>query len=162
MPIPPSLPLHPIVIHFPIAGTFFAAAALGIGIVRPAARPASLNTAALLLGAALLGGAAALASGWWWADQLGYLSGGWGPIPGPRALEGLAQRHAALGFSFVATDAAALGLTLVAHRRDRPPFLALGAIVVACLLVAATGHLGGTMVYAAPAPSDDISPAGAR
>jgi hypothetical protein len=149
-------------VHFPIAGAFFAAAALAIGVARPAARSASLNAAGLLLGAAVAGGIAAAVSGWLWADQLAYLAGGWGPIPGPKAVEGLARQHALLAISFVAVASVALGFVLAARRRERPPILALFAAVLACGLVAATGHLGGTMVHAPPAPSDEAAPPAAR
>ena len=159
MPIPPLLPLHPLVVHFPIAGAFFAAAALALAVARPLARSASLNAAALLLAAAVAGGTAALLTGWKWADQLAYLPGGWGPIPGPQAIEGLARQHALLAFAFVATEAIALALVFAARRRDRPPLLALVAAVLACGLVAAAGHAGGTMVHDPPVPRDAPLPA---
>lgn len=155
MPITPSLPLHPSLVHFPIAGTFFAAAALAFAVFRPRARSASLTAAALLLAAAMAGGIAAAVTGWLWADQLAYLAGGWGPIPGPKAVEGLAQQHALLAITFLAAVGIALTLALAARRRDRPPVLALLAAVLACGLVAAVGHIGGTMVHAPPAPTDD-------
>jgi uncharacterized membrane protein len=157
MPIPPALPLHPLVVHFPIAGAFFAAAALVLAFAHPKARSSSLTAAALLVGATVAGGIAALATGWQWAGQLAYLTGGWGPIPGPRAVEGLARKHALLAFSFVAVDAVALALILAARRRDRPPLLALLAVLTACGLVAAAGHVGGTMVYAVP--TNEAAPA---
>jgi uncharacterized membrane protein len=159
MPIPPGLPLHPLIVHFPIAGAFFAAATLALAVARPRARFASATAAALLLSAAVAGGIAALATGWQWADQLAYLPGGWGPIPGPQAIEGLARRHALLAFAFVAADAIALALVLASRRRNRPPVLALLAAVLACGLVAAAGHAGGTMVYDPPMLKDAPLPA---
>jgi uncharacterized membrane protein len=162
MPNPASLPLHAVVIHFPIAGAFFAGAALALGLFRPSARPSSLNAAALLLAATMAGGLAALVTGWLWADQLAYLAGGWGPIPGPKAVEGLARLHAILAFTFVSTASVALGLVLRARKRDRPPVAALLAAFLACCLVAAVSHLGGTMVHAPPAPKIDAADFRAR
>ena len=156
--MPPPLPLHPAIIHFPIAGTFFAVAALVLALVRPGARSASVTAAALLLAAALTGGIAAAVTGYLWADQLAYLSGGWGPIPGPKAVEGLAQKHALLAVAFLVAAASALALVLSARRRDRPTVLALLVTLVACGLVAATGYLGGTMVHAPPEPVDAAAP----
>ncbi len=151
MPLPAALPLHPVVIHFPIAGAFFAAAALALAVARPSARSSSVDAAALLLAATVAGGIAALVTGWLWADQLAYLGGGWGPVPGPKAVEGLAQRHALLAFAFVAAASAALGLVVRARKREGPPVAALLAGLLACCLVAAASHLGGTMVHAPPA-----------
>lgn len=151
----PSLPIHPVLVHFPIAAAFFAAGALALGILRPGARPAFLAGAALLLSVAVAGGVAATVSGWLWADQLAYLAGGWGPIPGPKAVEGLARTHALLAFGFIAAATTALALALRARRRDESPVLALLAALLACGLVAATGHLGGTMVHAPPAPASE-------
>ena len=162
MPSPASIPLHAVAVHFPIAGAFFAAAALAIGVARSSARSASLNTAALLLVATLAGGITAVVTGWLWADQLAYLAGGWGPIPGPMAVEGLARQHALLALAFVSVASVALALTLAARKRERPPVLALFAAVLACGLVAAAGHLGGTMVHAPPAPKDEASAPAAR
>ena len=157
MPVSPSLPIHPVIIHFPIAASFFAAGALALGVVRPRDRAASMTAAAFLLGIAVVGGVAALVTGWLWADQLAYLAGGWGPLPGPKAVEGLARKHAFLAFAFVAAAAVALALVLRARRRDQPPWLALLAAIVACGLVAAAGHLGGTMVHAPPEPGGGAS-----
>lgn len=149
----PSLPLHPAVIHFPIAAAFFAAGALALAHFRPGARAASLSAAALLLSVAVAGGLAAFVTGWRWADELAYLAGGIGPIPGPKAVEGLAQRHALLGLASVGTAAVALALVLRARRREAPPTLALLAALLASALVGATGHLGGTMVHNPPPPA---------
>ncbi len=151
----PSLPIHPVMAHFPIAAAFFAAGALALGLLRPAARPAFLAGAALLLSVAVAGGIAATVSGWLWADQLAYLAGGWDPLPGPKAVEGLARDHALLALGFVAAAAVALVLVLRARRRNDSPLLALLAALLACGLVAATGHLGGTMVHAPPVPASE-------
>ena len=138
-----DLPLHPAVVHFPVAGTFFAAGALALAVWKPAHRSASLAGAALLLAAAVAGGLAAAFTGWRWADQLAYLAGGWGPIPGPKAVEGLAQRHALLALAAIVAAAIALGLTLVARKREGTPLPALLAALLSCALMAATGHVGG-------------------
>jgi len=145
-----DVPIHPALVHFPVAGVFFAAGALALGLFRPAQRAAALAGAALLLAAAVAGGLAAALTGWRWADELAYLSGGWGPLPGPKAVEGLALRHALLGLAAVAAAALALGLTLLARRREGSPAPALLAALLACTLMAATGHVGGTMVHAPP------------
>lgn len=156
----PSLPLHPVVIHFPIAATFFAAGALLLGFLQPRARSASFVAAALLLGVAILGGVAGAVTGWLWADELAYLAGGWGPVPGPKAVEGLAQRHALLAAGFLVAAIVALTLVVVSRRRGEPRNLTVLALVVtllACGLVGATGHVGGTMVHAPPAPADEAA-----
>ncbi len=147
-----DLPLHPAVIHFPVAGAFFAAGALALAFWKPAHRSASLAGAALLLAATVAGGLGALVTGWRWADQLAYLAGGWGPLPGPKAVEGLAQRHALLALAAVAAAALALGLVLAARKREGSPLPALLAALLSCALMAATGHIGGTMVHAPPEP----------
>jgi uncharacterized membrane protein len=152
----PELPLHPAVVHFPVAGTFFAAGALAIAQWKPAHRAAALAGAALLLAAAVAGGLAAAFTGWRWADELAYLAGGFGPIPGPRAVEGLARRHALLALAAVAAAALALGLALLARRRDGSVLPALLAALLACALMAATGHVGGTMVHAPPEPAGTV------
>jgi uncharacterized membrane protein len=147
-----ELPLHPVVVHFPVAGVFFAAGALALGLWKPAHRPAALAGAALLLGASIAGGLAAAVTGWQWADQLAYLAGGWGPLPGPKAVEGLAQRHALLALASVAAAALAFALTLVARKPDRSLLPALLAALLTSALMGATGHVGGTMVHAPPEP----------
>jgi uncharacterized membrane protein len=154
----PTLPLHPAVVHFPVAGVFFAAGALAIGAWKPAQKTPALAGAALLLAATVAGGCAALFTGWLWADQLAYLAGGWGPVPGPKAVEGLAQRHALLAFAAVVVAALALGLTLLARKRDGSVVPALLAALLACALMAATGHIGGTMVHAPPEPPVEGTP----
>lgn len=148
-----DVPIHPAVVHFPVAGVFFAAGGLVLALLRPAQRSAALAGSALLLGAAVAGGLAAALTGWRWADELAYLAGGFGPVPGPQAVEGLAQRHALLGFAAVAAAALGLGLALLARRRGASPLPALLATLLACALMAATGHVGGTMVHAPPAPA---------
>ncbi len=156
----PSLPLHPAVIHFPIAAAFFAAGALFLGLVLPRARAASLAAAALLLGVAVLGGVAGSVTGWLWADELAYLAGGWGPIPGPKAVEGLARRHALLAGGFLLAATVALALVLLSRRRGEPRNLTVVALLAALLaagLAGATGHMGGTMVHAPPAPADEAT-----
>jgi len=149
------LPLHPAVVHFPVAATFFAAGALLLALARPAARSACLSAAALLLAVSVAGGLAGVVTGWLWADSLAYLVGGVGPIPGPAAVEGLARRHALLALGYLAATAVALALVLRARRSEKPFGAALLATVLACALVGATGHVGGTMVHAPPAPSGE-------
>ena len=148
-----ELPLHPSVVHFPVAGAFFAAGALALALWKPAHRLAALAGAALLLAAAVAGGLGAAVTGWLWADHLAYLAGGWGPLPGPKAVEGLAQRHALLALAAIAAAALALGLTLAARKREGTPLPALLAALLSCALMAATGHVGGTMVHAPPEPA---------
>lgn len=151
-----GVPLHPAVVHFPVAGVFFAAGALLLALLKPAQRAAALSGAALLLAAAIAGGLAAAVTGWRWADELAYLAGGWGPIPGPKAVEGLAQRHALVALGALAVAALALGLVLLARRRGTSPLPALLAALLACALMAATGHIGGTMVHAPPLPGTTL------
>ena len=146
----PELPIHPAVVHFPVAGAFFAAGALAIGLWKPAQRAPALAGAALLLAATVAGGLAALLTGWLWADALAYLAGGWGPVPGPRAVAGLAQRHALVAFAAVLVAALALVLTLRARKRGGSVVPALLVALLACILMAGTGHIGGTMVHAPP------------
>ena len=145
------MPLHPAVVHFAVAAPFFAAFALALAVLRPGTRSAALPAAVLLLVVAVAGGFAGALTGWLWADGLAYLAGGWGPLPGTEAAAGLARRHALLGFGSLAAAALALGLALRARRRDTPPGLALLATLLACALVGAAGHAGGTMVHRPPA-----------
>lgn len=145
-----NVPIHPAVVHFPVAGVFFATGALLLALAKPSRRPEALGGAALLLAAAIAGGAAASLTGWLWADELAYLVGGFGPVPGPRAVAGLARRHALLAFAAVAATGLALGLALVARKRGLSVIPALLATLLACALMAATGHVGGTMVHAPP------------
>ncbi len=152
------LPLHPALVHFPIAGSFFAAGALALALWRPAHRAAAVAGAALLLAATVAGGFAAAFTGWRWADQLAYLAGGWGPIPGPKAVAGLAQRHALVALAAVAAAGLALALALLSRRRDTSPLPAFLAALLACALMAGAGHIGGTMVHAPPEPGVDAIP----
>ncbi len=157
MPGPNELPLHPALVHFPIAGAFFAAAALALAWLRPKDRAAALTTSVLLLSAAIAGGLAAAVTGWLWADTLAYLAGGWGPIPGPTAIEGLARRHALLAYSFLASAVTALVLALRARRRGGSPVPAFLAALLAAAFVLYAGHVGGTMVHAPPVPDETPS-----
>jgi uncharacterized membrane protein len=152
-----ELPIHPAIVHFPVAGSFFAAGALALALWKPAHRLAALAGASLLLAATVVGGLAAAFTGWRWADQLAYLAGGWGPIPGPKAVEGLAQRHALVALAAIAVAALALALTLASRRREGAPMAALLAALLSCALMAATGHIGGTMVHAPPEPGVERS-----
>lgn len=152
-----GLPIHPSLVHFPIAGAFFAAAALALATLRPADRAPALTASVLLLSATVSGALAAAFTGWLWADKLAYLAGGWGPIPGPKAVEGLARRHALLALTFLATAVTALVLALRARRKDGSTVPALLAALLACALVAATGHIGGTMVHAPPLPDEGLA-----
>ncbi len=145
-----DVPIHPALAHFPVAGVFFAAGALVLALARPLHRNEALAGAALLLAAAVAGGMAAALTGWLWADDLAYLAGGFGPVPGPRAVAGLARRHALLAFAAVAAAALGLGLALAARKRGGSVLPALLATLLACALMAATGHVGGTMVHAPP------------
>jgi uncharacterized membrane protein len=149
-----GLPIHPSLVHFPIAGAFFAAAALALATLRPADRAPALTASVLLLSATVAGALVAAFTGWLWADKLAYLAGGWGPIPGPKAVEGLARTHALLALTFFAAAVAALVLALRARRRGGSPVPALLTALLACALVAATGHVGGTMVHAPPFPDE--------
>lgn len=154
MPGLTGLPIHPSLVHFPIAGAFFAAAALALATLRPADRAPALTASVLLLSATVAGALAAAFTGWLWADKLAYLAGGWGPIPGPKAVEGLARRHALLALMFFAAAATALVLALRARRKGGSPVPALLVALLTCALVAATGHIGGTMVHAPPVPDE--------
>jgi len=153
-----DLPLHPALAHFPVAGSFFAAGALALGLWKPSRRASAHDGAALLLAATVAGGLAALLTGWRWADSLAYLAGGWGPIPGRGAVAGLARRHALLALAALAAAALALGLALLARRRGSSPGGAFLAALLACALMAATGHAGGTMVHAPPEPGETQAP----
>ncbi len=149
-----ELPLHPSLVHFPIAGAFFAAAALAIATLRRADREPALTASVLLLSATVAGALAAAFTGWIWADKLAYLAGGWGPIPGPLAVMGLARKHALLALTFLAVAVTALVLALRARLKGGSPVPALLAALLAVALVAITGHIGGTMVHAPPIPDE--------
>ncbi len=149
-----DLPIHPSLVHFPIAGAFFSVAALAIATLRRADRGPALTASVLLLAATVAGALAAAVTGWLWADKLAYLAGGWGPIPGPVAVMGLARKHALLALAFLVAAVAALVLALRARRRQGSPVPALLAALLAAALVAVTGHIGGTMVHAPPIPDE--------
>lgn len=149
-----ELPLHPSLVHFPIAGAFFAAVALAIATLRRADRGPALTASVLLLSATVAGALAAAYAGWIWADKLAYLAGGWGPIPGPLAVMGLARKHALLALTFLTAAVAALVLALRARLKGGSPAPALLAALLAAALVTVTGHVGGTMVYAPQLPDE--------
>lgn len=144
-----GVPLHPVVIHFPIAGAIFGTVALLGALFQEARRKAWLDGAALLLLSALLAAPVAFVTGRAWADSEGYLAGG-GILPGRTVFAGLPWLHAVLALSASAVVALTLALTQRTRKSGGSPLLPLLAALLASGLMAAAGHIGGTMVHAPP------------
>lgn len=145
--MPEVLPLHPALVHFPVAATVLAAGALLAGAARSAsARAAWLDRATFLLAIAVLSTPVAIASGRQWSGALHQWTGS-SLLPPVDVEDGLLLRHvlgAALTFVF-----AFAGLILaLASRSGRAPFWSVA--LVACSAAAAAGltaHIGGSMVF---------------
>ena len=127
-------PLHPLVVHFPIALLFLAALLELPGLIRGriGAAPGSPPCLVIAAGSALL----AAGSGWIWADGAGTAG---------EVLEW--HRWTGLGAAGVAT-AAALAFAWARRRPSRTSFLLARLLLFAATgLVAVAGHFGGLLVH---------------
>ena len=142
-----DLPLHPALVHFPVAATVLAAAALLAGAARSgSARAPWLDRATFLLGTAVLSTPAAIASGRLWSGTL-HLWTGPALLPPAAVEDGLLLRHVLGAASTLVL--AFLGLVLaLASRSGRAPFWSV--VLVACAAASAaclTAHVGGSMAF---------------
>lgn len=145
-----GVPLHPAIVHFPVAGSVFAALALGAGLSRSGPdRAVWRDGASLLLAATLLGQIAAAVSGHFWADGLGLLPGG-GLLPSAATLDGFLRRHVLLSLGAFVATALALALARRAVRHPGAFAWASAWAALAATLLLLTAHHGGVMVYTKP------------
>jgi uncharacterized membrane protein len=150
-----GVPMHPAVVHFPIAAAVFAVAALAGAVLQRSKRTAWLDGAALILAAGVLAAPLAAFTGRQLADAQGYLGAAGALLPQAGVFGGLPRLHAILALAGSAALLAALALTLVARKRSGAPVPALLAAFVAAALIGSAGHIGGTMVHAPPPPSGE-------
>lgn len=145
-----GVPLHPALVHFPVAGSVFAALALGVGLSRSGLdRAVWRDGASLLLAAALLGQIAAAVSGHFWADGLGLL---------PAGVSFPARKRSTASCEGTCSSASALSSRRLSRSPSRGARCgvpgsfawasAWAALAAALLLTAA--HHGGVMVYTKP------------
>ncbi len=130
--------LHPIAIHFPIALVLVAALAELLVLVR-GPRPLAEATARVNIAAGAAG--AVVAAG------LGWAAGAFARYPGE--LASVLGWHRWLGTGSAIVIVAAAVLSELARRREDPKLL-LGyraALLVAALLLGATGFYGGSLVF---------------
>lgn len=137
-----SIPnLHPLTVHFPIA---LLGAALVLDLVAVLARREKMAACSgVVLIMAALGAVAAVASGLAAEDTVKAMA--------PSAeLHDVLERHETLAL-VTCGMAVALAVWRLVGRLRHPAgplrWLYLGLLAAACILVAATGHLGGEMVY---------------
>jgi uncharacterized membrane protein len=152
-----GVPLHPALAHFPIAAALFAAGALAVAVARPASRGTAWRSggAALAL-VALVAAVPSILTGHAWADALGRLPpSSW--LPSAAVSGGVLRRHALLALGSAAALVLAVPLAVAARHPQRSATPAFLASALAALLLLATGHQGGSMVFrpvpAAAAPS---------
>ena len=142
-----GLPLHPALVHFPVAATVLAAGALLAGAARSgSARAPWLDRATFLLATAVLSTPAAIASGRAWSGTLRLWSG-FSLLPPLDAEDGLLRRHV-LGAVLTLVLAFVALILALASRSGRASlwpvvFVSAAAAAAACL----TAHVGGTMAF---------------
>jgi len=139
------LPLHPILVHFPLAMLPFAAL---FDIVGKFKRSRSLTHAAwwCLLAAAVMSPLTA-ASGWLWLNDMDGLSG----------LDMTVHKWVGTGIPILLIVLAIWRYR--AYARDVfPTWLFLSAILVTFLVVTLQGHLGGTMTFGDVATAESTQP----
>jgi uncharacterized membrane protein len=144
-----GLPVHPALVHLPVASTLLAAASAFVGLARGRARQTEwMDRTTSLLFVAVVTTPAALLSGRVWSRSLGLWTGSsW--LPPADAEEGLLRRHV---LAAVVTMALAFwGLLLaLAARRGHIAYWPLILIVSATAVAAGfTAHVGGAMVFGA-------------
>lgn len=132
-----SHPLHPILVHFPIAllSTAILFEALGALLGRDFFRPATT----WLLGLGVLGGILATVAGFW-NEEAAEAAG----VP-----ETAIERHENLALLTLAVFAVLLGMRWLRGRRWIPerPAVFFSIALVGLALLGATGYFGGDLVY---------------
>lgn len=158
-----GLPLHPAVVHFPIAGSVFAAVALAVagGLTATGRAEASgpwRRAGLLLLLVALLATPVTIWSGRGLAISLDDMNEG-SLLPKRTAEEGVLYKHAlSAGATAVALLAASI-LAYASRSTEKPVLPAAAAALLAAVLMSYTGHLGGTMVFKPAGPPAEADPA---
>jgi uncharacterized membrane protein len=146
-PLQESLPLHPALVHFPVAATVLAAGALLACATRSGSERAPwLDRATFLLATAVLSTPAAMASGRLWSGTL-HLWTGSSLLPPLDVEDGLLRRHV-LGAALTLVLAFVGFILALATRSGRAPLwpvvlVAFAAAALACL----TAHVGGAMAF---------------
>jgi len=141
-----GLPLHPAVVHFPLAGSVFAALLLAIGLRDHGKGLAYLNAAIPVLVVTLLSVPLAIWTGHAWAEASGLLpDGGW--LPAASVLKGFLRRHVLLASAGSACLLITLPLAIAARNRRLTAALALVSALLGAGLLSAAGHQGGMMVH---------------
>jgi uncharacterized membrane protein len=164
MPLIFGLPIHPAAAHFPIAGAAFGAAALVVAAWLTAGGRAAESgpwrwAGVLLLGVALLGAPLMIWTGRAWAVSMDDVAAG-SLMPKPDAEDGILYKHALAAGATLGAVLVAFPLAWAARDPKKPVLAAAVAAVVAAMLIAFTGHLGGTMVHkpaGAPAEAPEKS-----
>ena len=130
-----SHPLHPALVHFPIAGWSLATAAdvASLWLGEPAWR-----FAAVLMAIGCVAALAAMAAGLW---EFAKLRDGNPALP-------VANRHMLCALAAFCAYATSLLLRYGQHALHAPATPALAASIVGFVLLGATGWLGGQLVYA--------------
>jgi uncharacterized membrane protein len=127
--------LHPLLVHFPIALILLAAAAEIFAVVTVAARWHVVAIACLRAGA--IGAVGAAGAGWLMARM---------PGVDPSAT---LEWHRWFGTATAATAVIAVLVTAAGERSSATRWIDWMAMLAAALCVAATGHLGGMLVWGA-------------
>ncbi len=146
-----GLPVHPAVVHFPIAASLFAAAALVVaaGLTlkggAEASRPWRM-AGLLLLAVALLATPLTIWSGRGLAVSLDDMGSG-SLLPKKDAEDGVLYRHALSAGAATLVLLAAFLLAYAGRDPKKPVLPAAAAALLAAALMGYTGHLGGTMVF---------------
>jgi len=130
-----KLPLHPALVHFPVACWTLGTLADAIGAFRSSVLPWQLAFGLLCVGTAM--GLLAAAAGFYELARL----------PEDHPAQDDAQRHMRLALSAWVAYASALFLRMDGTTPTPPGAIALIASIIGFLLLAATGHMGARLVY---------------
>jgi uncharacterized membrane protein len=138
-------PLHPPFTHFPIACSFLALVAFGVGWWR------SLDWALKASGAlwlfALVGALAAFLTGHLFAHHLAMLTD-WTFLPPSTAMKGRLLEHVGLALTGTLFCAAGSGFAWTLLKGGRPHLLGAGFLLLgSAVFLLSAGHEGGEMVY---------------
>jgi uncharacterized membrane protein len=145
--MPDALPLHPALVHFPVAATVLAAGAALAAAVRPRTELREwLDRTSFLLGSAVASTPAAIVSGRAWSRSLGlWAAPSWLP---PAAVEdGLLRRHVLAAVLTMALASCALLLSLFARRGRLPLWPVVLVVSSSAAAACLTAHVGGGMVF---------------